>query len=170
MATKTFLWCLFQARKLFSAFGKLKEILIHFFAPCSSPALANEGLFELTQCPSLTQLSSSAETTVDWLLPSCSQVKIALSPDYNQVLGSFRGWQQRVQCQLKKPFNWLGPVRRKERGIRQESIQVTKFLKKFFPTNHFSNHFSSNGNIFIPDMKWICWFQKNKNAAALMLQ
>ena len=65
MVTKTFPRYLFQARKLFPAFGKLEASLVRFLAPSSSPALANEGLFELTRPPLLTRAvsSSSAETT-----------------------------------------------------------------------------------------------------------
>ena len=39
--------CLFQTRKFFPAFGKLEASLVRFLATSSSPALANEGLFEL---------------------------------------------------------------------------------------------------------------------------
>jgi len=58
MVTKTFPWCLFQARKLFPAFGKLEVGLVCFLAPSSSPALTNKGLFEM---PFFS--SSSVETT-----------------------------------------------------------------------------------------------------------
>ena len=52
----------------------LESSLVRFLAPSSSPALANEGLFELTRRPSLTRAVSlsSVETTED---PGCSQVK-----------------------------------------------------------------------------------------------
>ena len=74
-----------------------KSSLVRFLAPSSSPALANEGLFELTRHPSLTRAVSlsSTETTEE---PGCSQVKmtyfdliLASLPDYNRVLGSFHG-------------------------------------------------------------------------------
>ena len=76
MVAKTFPPMSFSAKKLFSTFGKLQAGLVHFLAPSSSPALANEGLFELTRRPSLTRAVSSsfAETTEE---PGCSQVKFA---------------------------------------------------------------------------------------------
>ena len=51
-----------------------KSSLVRFLAPSSSPALANEGLFELIWRPSLTWavLLSYAETTEE---PGCSRVK-----------------------------------------------------------------------------------------------
>ncbi len=50
-----------------------KSSLVRFLAPSSSPALATEGLFELTRRPSVTRAVSlsSAETTED---PGCSQM------------------------------------------------------------------------------------------------
>jgi len=45
MVTKPYPWCLFQARQLFPAFGKIEASLICFLAPSSLPALGNEGFF-----------------------------------------------------------------------------------------------------------------------------
>ena len=49
----------------FEGISKLEATLVPFLAPSSSLALGNEGLFEVTQRPSLTQALalSSTETT-----------------------------------------------------------------------------------------------------------
>ena len=114
-----------------------KSSLVRFLAPSSSPALANEGLFELTRHPLLTRAvsSSSAETTENpvvvrwkWHILTNFDLILAFSPDYNRVLGSFRGWrrdgpcQQRAPSQLKKPFVGEG-----RRGGRSKETDETRF-------------------------------------------
>ena len=126
----------FHARKLFPAFWKLEESLVRFFSPSFSLALTNEGLFELTRRPSFTRAVSlsSAETTKN---SSRSQLKMAFSLNYDQVLGSFCGWWQDGPCQFKL-WNSL----------------------KLFPMDNFSNYFSpmvigENGGIFTPAPCWM---------------
>jgi len=66
-APKLFPRCLFQARKIFPAFGKLDASLVRFLAP-SPLALPNKG--------HLIIISGNSRET------GCSQVK-ALSPEYD---------------------------------------------------------------------------------------
>ena len=114
-----------------------KSSLVRFLAPSSSPALANEGLFELTRRPLLTRAVSlsSAETTENpvvvrwkWHILTNFDLILAFSLDCNWILGSFRWWQRDGPCQrrapsqLKKPFVGEG-----RRGGRSKETDETPF-------------------------------------------
>ena len=89
------------------AFWKLEASLVCFLAPSSLQAPTNEGLFELTRHPSLTQAVSSSfgETTENLVLVRSQW----LSHLTNQVLRSFCGWRRDGPCQRKAPSQLKKP-------------------------------------------------------------
>jgi len=106
----------FQWKKyIYSLIGTLESSHFRFLAPSFSLTLTNEGFYELTWRPLLTQAVALVS-----LLLNHSQVKrhffftkftfFVLSPDNSVHLDSFLGWhqhcayQQRVTSQLKRPF------------------------------------------------------------------
>ena len=168
---KAGLFCVHISRHLF--IGILESSHVRFLAPSSSPALDNEGLFELTRCPSLTRVISSsfAETTKEH---SCSQgkkpklvkmwsklVKMCLFHlTTTGFLCSFCRWQRDSPCQRRAPSQlkklFVGEGRRG--GISKE-MDESRFKLwnslKLFPKEHIPINFSpmnigENGSIFIP--------------------